>query len=67
MSDQNKNSAQSTNSAHSTKQVITALPNIKNSFAEWYHEIVFQAELADHAPVRVALLFGRMDMRYGKR
>jgi prolyl-tRNA synthetase len=28
------------------------LPDIKNNFSEWYNEIVFKAELADHAPVR---------------
>ncbi len=28
------------------------LPDISNQFAEWYQEIVHQAELADHAPVR---------------
>lgn len=29
-----------------------ALPDIKNDFSEWYNEVVFQAELADHGPVR---------------
>ncbi|MBY0110166.1 MAG: proline--tRNA ligase [Candidatus Babeliaceae bacterium] len=29
-----------------------ALPDINSSFSEWYHEVVFQAELADQAPVR---------------
>ena len=28
------------------------LPDISTQFAEWYQEIVHQAELADHAPVR---------------
>lgn len=28
------------------------LPDISKQFAEWYQEIVHQAELADHAPVR---------------
>jgi prolyl-tRNA synthetase len=28
------------------------LPDITKQFAEWYQEIVHQAELADHAPVR---------------
>jgi len=28
------------------------LPDINQEFSEWYHEIVAQAELADHAPVR---------------
>lgn len=30
----------------------TKLPNIKENFSEWYQEVVYQAELADHAPVR---------------
>ena len=47
MSDQNKSGAQ-----ERTKQTTTALPDINSSFAEWYHEVVFQAELADQAPVR---------------
>lgn len=28
------------------------LPDIKTNFSDWYNEIVFKAELADHAPVR---------------
>lgn len=28
------------------------LPDIQSNFAEWYQEIVYQAELADQAPVR---------------
>ena len=28
------------------------LPDIKNNFSEWYNEIVYRSELADHAPVR---------------
>lgn len=28
------------------------LPDIKNEFSEWYIEVIAQAELADHAPVR---------------
>lgn len=28
------------------------LPDIKNDFAGWYNDVVFQAELADHGPVR---------------
>lgn len=28
------------------------LPDIKTNFSEWYNEIVFKSELADHAPVR---------------
>jgi prolyl-tRNA synthetase len=30
----------------------TKLPNIQTHFSEWYQEVVQQAELADHAPVR---------------
>lgn len=30
----------------------TKLPDIKTQFSEWYHEVVFQAELADQAPVK---------------
>lgn len=30
----------------------TKLPNIKTDFGEWYNEIVYAAELADHSPVR---------------
>ena len=30
----------------------TKLPDISTDFAQWYQEIVHQAELADHAPVR---------------
>lgn len=30
----------------------TQLPNFDREFAEWYNEVVYQAELADHAPVR---------------
>lgn len=28
------------------------LPNIKENFSEWYQEVVYQAQLADQAPVR---------------
>lgn len=28
------------------------LPNIQDDFSEWYNEIVYQAELVDHSPVR---------------
>lgn len=31
---------------------MTSLPDIKTDFAEWYQEVVYRAELADHAPVR---------------
>lgn len=30
----------------------TALPDIINNFPEWYQEVIHQAQLADHAPVR---------------
>jgi prolyl-tRNA synthetase len=30
----------------------TKLPDIQTNFAEWYQEIVYQAELADQAPVK---------------
>jgi prolyl-tRNA synthetase len=29
-----------------------ALPDIKEKFADWYQEVIYQAELADQAPVR---------------
>ncbi len=32
--------------------IMTKLPDIKKNFPEWYQDVVFQAELADHAPVR---------------
>lgn len=40
--------------SNETKNVSqkTALPDIQADFAEWYNTVVFQAELADHAPVR---------------
>jgi prolyl-tRNA synthetase len=31
---------------------MSKLPDINHNFAEWYQEVVYQAELADHAPVR---------------
>jgi prolyl-tRNA synthetase len=31
---------------------MNKLPDIKNNFAEWYQEVVQQAELADHSPTR---------------
>src|SRR6516162_3308004 len=30
----------------------TQLPDIKTQFSEWYNEVVFKSELADHAPVK---------------
>jgi prolyl-tRNA synthetase len=32
------------------------LPDMKTNFSEWYHEVVFQAELADQAPVRGCII-----------
>jgi len=32
------------------------LPNINNSFSEWYNEVIFKAELVDHSPVRGAMV-----------
>lgn len=34
----------------------TKLPNINTDFAQWYNEVVFQAGLADHAPVRGCMI-----------
>lgn len=31
---------------------MNKLPDIKTNFAEWYQEVVYQSELADHSPVR---------------
>ena len=31
---------------------MNKLPNIKTHFAEWYQEVIYQAELVDQAPVR---------------
>jgi prolyl-tRNA synthetase len=44
-------------SANLTKDAyMNTLPDIKKDFAGWYQEIVSQAELADHAPVRGAMV-----------
>lgn len=44
-------------SANITKDAyMNTLPDIKKDFAGWYQEIVSQAELADHAPVRGAMV-----------
>lgn len=32
------------------------LPDFHTDFAEWYNEVVYQAELADHAPVRGCMI-----------
>lgn len=32
--------------------VVNALPDIKNSFSEWYQEIIIQADLVDASPTR---------------
>jgi len=39
----------------------TQLPNIQTNFADWYNEIVYKAELADHSPVRGTMII----MPYG--
>ena len=31
---------------------MSKLPDIKNNFPEWYHEVVYSSELADESPVR---------------
>lgn len=31
---------------------MNKLPDIKTNFPEWYQEVIYQAKLADHAPVR---------------
>jgi len=30
----------------------TRLPDIKKNFSDWYNEVIYQAELVDHSPVR---------------
>jgi len=35
---------------------MNKLPDIKNNFAEWYQEVVQQAELADHSPTRGSMV-----------
>lgn len=35
---------------------MNKLPDIKNNFADWYQEVVQQAELADHSPVRGSMV-----------
>ncbi len=35
---------------------MSKLPDIKEDFSQWYNEIVYQAELADHSPVRGAIV-----------
>lgn len=39
----------------------TQLPDIHTNFADWYNDIVYKAELADHSPVRGAMVI----MPYG--
>lgn len=41
-----------TKAGQEKNQQVAGLPDINGSFAEWYHEVVFQAELASQAPVR---------------
>lgn len=35
---------------------MNKLPDIKNNFADWYQEVVQQAELADHSPTRGSMV-----------
>lgn len=35
---------------------MNKLPDIKTNFPEWYQEIIYQAKLADHAPVRGCII-----------
>lgn len=39
----------------------TQLPDISKNFSDWYNEIVYKAELADHSPVRGTMII----MPYG--
>jgi prolyl-tRNA synthetase len=32
------------------------LPDIKNNFADWYNEVIYQAQLADQSPVRGTMI-----------
>ncbi|MFI5332817.1 MAG: proline--tRNA ligase [Candidatus Babeliales bacterium] len=31
---------------------MSKLPDIKTNFSEWYNEVIYQSEMADHSPVR---------------
>src|SRR5438876_4046439 len=35
---------------------MNKLPDITKEFSEWYNEVIFQAELADHSPVRGSIV-----------
>ena len=35
---------------------MSALPDIKKDFSSWYQEVILQAELADHSPVRGSMV-----------
>ncbi|MEX0849373.1 MAG: proline--tRNA ligase [Candidatus Dependentiae bacterium] len=35
---------------------MSKLPDIKTKFSDWYNEVIFQAELADHGPVRGTMI-----------
>lgn len=35
---------------------MNTLPNISKNFSEWYQEVIYQAELADQAPVRGSMV-----------
>jgi len=40
-----------------SKKGIMSLPDIKKKFADWYQEVIYQAELSDQAPVRGCFVF----------
>ncbi|HZW61408.1 MAG TPA: proline--tRNA ligase, partial [Candidatus Babeliales bacterium] len=31
---------------------MSKLPDIKQDFSQWYNDVIYEAELADHSPVR---------------
>ena len=35
---------------------MSKLPDINSNFSEWYNEVVFQAELAEHGPTRGTMI-----------
>jgi prolyl-tRNA synthetase len=36
--------------------IMNKLPDIKHNFADWYQEVIYQAELADQSPVRGTII-----------
>ena len=42
------------------------LPDIKNNFADWYQEIIYQSELADQSPVRGCIVIRPYGYAFGK-